>query len=65
MKILMLITMFFIIGALFIISENSLNLNKIEKRGEFFTGYVSWLNSTFSNVQEVTGNVVRLNWLPE
>jgi ABC-type multidrug transport system permease subunit len=65
MKLLMIIVMFFLIGAFFIISEN--NLAFIEKGNidEFFSLYFSWLDTLGKNTGQVTGYVVNLEWLPE
>jgi len=65
MRILLVVLIFFVLGALFIISNNGLTLYNDEDFSDFSELYVLWLDSTYSNVQKVTGNAVKLDWLPE
>ncbi|MFH1500943.1 MAG: hypothetical protein ABIE22_03285 [archaeon] len=65
MKIEMLIMMFFIIGALFIISENNLALRNQEGLSAFYSMYIDWIGSVFNNGISATGYVVKMNWLPD
>jgi len=65
MKFVVLILMFLIIGALFIISEKNLYMNKVENRGEFFKSYISWLNNLKENSKNIVGYVAKLEWLPK
>jgi len=65
MKIVALILMFLIVGALFIISEKNLSLNNPENRTEFFKSYFSWLGNLGSNSKSVVGYVAKLEWLPK
>lgn len=65
MKILMIVIMFFVIGALFIISENNLYMGKAEDSGKFSKLYSAWLDNIFSNIKSVTGYVINLDWLPK
>ena len=64
MKILMLIVMFFCIGAFFIISQNSLSLNSSENIDNFVSLYKAWLEKTFQNTGALIGHVVKMEWLP-
>lgn len=61
----MIIVMFFVISALFIISNNNLYMYKQESIVKFVDLYLDWINQVFSNSQRVTGEVIRLEWLPE
>jgi hypothetical protein len=65
MKILILVVMFFFIGALFIISENNLALSKPGNADKAVSMYSSWLSQIFDNGRTLTGYLVKLNWLPE
>ena len=65
MKILMLIVMFFCIGAFFIISQNNIYLNNSENTDKFISLYSSWLEKTFSNIGNLIGNVIKMEWLPK
>ena len=61
----MIIVMFFAISALFIISNNNLYMYKQESIVKFVDLYLDWINQVFSNSQELTGEVIKLEWLPE
>ena len=65
MKIAMLIVMFFIIGALFIISENKIDMREEAGQGKFISIYISWLGQIFDNTKATIGYVVKMDWLPD
>jgi len=65
MKILLLILLFLAASALLIISNNDLALYKQENLEKFTELYVGWLDNLYSNVQTITGQAVKLEWLPE
>lgn len=65
MKILMLAVMFFVLSALFIVSEKNLSLGNNSDKEVFSKGYYSWLNKTFENSKSVAGFVVKMDWLPD
>lgn len=56
---------FFILGALFIISNNNLALIKRENIQIFSNLYSKWLNDIYSNTYSLTGKVIQLEWLPK
>ena len=64
MKTMILILFFLAVSALLIISNNDLSLYKQENVEEFSALYVQWLNEIYSNMQTLTGNAVKLDWLP-
>ena len=64
MKILIFVLMFFIIGTLFIISNNNLAMYKQENIERFSELYVEWINQIYANIQAITGQVVGFDWLP-
>lgn len=57
--------MFFALSALLIISNNDLALYKEENRQEFNELYTGWLDDVYSNVLSITGNIVKLDWMPK
>lgn len=64
MKTLMFIVIFFMIGALFIISENNLALKDSGSFNKFVSLYSGWLAKVFENTKSTTGYIVRMDWLP-
>jgi len=65
MKILMLVLMFFILGALFIIENNNFVMYKHENLENFSKLYIQWMNQIYVNAQKLTGEAVQSNWFPE
>ena len=65
MKILMIVLMFFFISGLLIISNNNLTMCKPENVEKFSELYTQWINQVYLNAQWLTGEVVKLSWLPE
>ena len=57
--------MFFTLSALLIISNNDLALYEKENYEIFLDSYVGWLNKLFTNSQTLTGEAIKLDWLPE
>jgi len=57
--------MFFFIGAFFIISENNLALSKTGNVDRVIGVYSLWLSQIFDNTLTMTGDVIRMSWLPE
>ena len=64
MKILIIVMMFFILGALFIVSNNNFALYEKGNSGNFSQLYFDWVGDLYSNAQSITGYVVKLDWLP-
>jgi len=64
MKFLVIVIMFFIVGGLFIISNNNLEMYKKENVLTFRDFYFDWINQLFVNAQEITGAIVKLDWFP-
>ena len=65
MKIYLIITIFLLMNAFFIISENNLNLNTTENIKKFFSLYNGWSKNIGNNINTITGDIVKLNWIPE
>jgi hypothetical protein len=64
MKIFIFIFMFLMIGSLVIINNNDLNIYETEDSKEFSKVFFSWVDSVYKNVQNITGKVVKSNWIP-
>ena len=64
MRIFIFVLMFFIIVALIIISNNNFSLIEKENFEKFSKIYYGWLVNIFSNMYDLTGYVVKINWLP-
>ena len=64
MKAQIVIVKLIVLGALFIISEQNLYLTVASDRAIFFNVYSSWVREIFNQAAQVTGYVVRLDWLP-
>ncbi len=65
MRFLIIILMFFILGALFIISNNNLALYEKSDFEEFKFLYSSWLDNIYNNILTMTGEAVKLSWIPD
>lgn len=64
MKLLIAVIMFFMISALIIIGNNSLEMHKTENFGKFLDLYVKWLDDLYANFQGITGLAVKMEWMP-
>ena len=56
--------LFFVIGALFIISNHDLHLADRSELMTFFHLYRLWLTSIGANVRQITGQVIAADWIP-
>jgi hypothetical protein len=56
---------FFILGALLIISNNNLALYNHSNVKIFLNFYSNWLDDVYSNSLGLTGNIIELDWLPK
>jgi len=65
MKIILIVIMFFVISALFIISNNELAMYKQKNIVNFVDMYTKWINHIFSNTEKITGQAVKMDWLPQ
>ena len=64
MKLSLSLIKFFLIGALFIISNHQLYLTDVDDRAVFADMFYSWLGNIFNHALEITGFVVNSEWLP-
>lgn len=65
MKIAMLVVMFFLIAAFFIISQNNLHLNNEAEFSKLGSMYFSWFSGVFDNLKSLSSYVVKMDWLPD
>ncbi len=65
MKIVLFVMIFFILGALLIISNNNLALYNPSNVKIFLNLYSGWLDDVYSNSLSLTGKVIELDWLPK
>ncbi len=56
--------MFFIVVGLIIINNNNLHLADKEQLNTFSKLYFNWLGKIYSNFFSITGDVSKLNWMP-
>jgi len=61
----MIIVKLLILGALFIISNQNLHLGISQEREIFFDAYSGWTTNIIDKIVDVTGYVVRLEWVPK
>lgn len=64
MKVVLALVKVLFLGALFIISNQQLYLSDSNDFQEFTEDYGNWLSNIFDYGKEITGFVIRSNWLP-
>ena len=65
MKLAVFVLMFLILGSLIIINNNDLNIYGEEGSKEFVRIFSGWVDGIYENVKTMTGNFVKLDWVPE
>lgn len=65
MKFFLIALFLFILGAVFIISNNNLAIADGKNAQIFCEKYSLWFGSILNNLKEITGYAVRLDWAPE
>ena len=65
MKFALILMKVFIIGALLIISNQSLAMGISENRIQFVTEYTSWVANLFEKTLSIASYVIESRWLPE
>ncbi len=65
MKIQIVLVKLIVLGALFIISNQNLHLAIPAERAVFFDAYYGWITNIINQIADVTGYVVKFEWLPE
>ncbi len=64
MKLSIIVVKFLFIGALLIIANFNLHLRDPAEREAFVNMYTDWLHSLFLQGKEVTGYVIKFEWMP-
>lgn len=64
MRVWMLVIIFLLLGAFFIVSNHGLHLSDAGEIKKFFGEYYSWAGSLLSNAKSIVGYVVEAKWLP-
>jgi len=65
MRILFIFIFFLVLGFLLIISNNDLQMYKKEDIQTFSNISTTWANKLYSNLQILSGQIIKLDWLPE
>lgn len=65
MKFLIFFIFFILIGAFFIISNENIHMNNQDNIILFLKSYGSWISKLTHNTISMTGNMIKMNWLPE
>lgn len=62
MKIVIIFLMFFILGALLVISNHAISFQAENDLSLFKDSYFVWLEKVFGNFGKLTGDFVKLDW---
>ncbi len=63
-RLSVIVLLFLLVGALFIVSNENLQLADREEQREFIALYRLWLSSIGENVRAITGQVIAAEWVP-
>ena len=64
MKISLILLKFLFIGALFIVSTHNFHLSDKDDFDSFVSLYKVWVSSLFDNMKDISGYIVKSEWLP-
>ncbi len=64
MKFVMFVVLFLLLGGFFIISNEDIHLNSSDNVDLFLSSYGKWIDGLVVNMGEVSGYVVKMEWLP-
>ena len=65
MKVLIIIVIFFLMNAFFIVSNKNIPLNNVENISQVSAIYIQWVRDVVKNGAEITGNAIKLKWVPQ
>jgi hypothetical protein len=65
MKIILIIVLFLLIGAFFIISNEKIKLTSLKEYNRFIKLYGIWFGNVVENTKQVTAQVIKMDWFPE
>ena len=57
--------MFFMISGLILINNYGFDISEKEEFKSFSKMYSNWMGQIYSNLFEVTGQIVKINWFPK
>mgnify|MGYP000552706382 CR=1 FL=1 len=64
MKLLMILAIFLLLGAFFIITNENINLKNPNEINNFAKLYYSWFIKLGGNAKTLTSYVAKLEWMP-
>lgn len=64
MKVWIILVLFLLLGAFFIISNENLHLSEKDEAMQFGRNYYSWFGDLFSSAKGVAGYAVKSEWFP-
>ena len=64
MRWAMILLMFLLLGAFFIISNGAIHVGNEQEFDQFKGSYDEWVGDLFSNAKGLIGYVVKSEWLP-
>ena len=65
MKIMIFLIIVFVMASLLVIESNHLNVSNNQDMQNFKNIYGNWINKIYQNTISVTGDAIKLNWMPE
>lgn len=65
MKIISAIIFLLVLSSLIIIESNDLNIMNKEDMKTLSKKYLNWSEGIYENLQQITGQAIKLEWLPE
>ncbi len=65
MKAILIILIFLILGSLIIINNHDIQITKKQDLKKFSEFSLNWIDKVYSNIQNITGHVIKESWLPE
>ena len=64
MKILTIVLIVLVVGALFIVWQQGLNLKQPGDRKQLLSSFVVWTKNIFNNLKDITTDAMKHKWLP-
>ena len=63
-RIVILLIILMLLGAIFIITQNNYNLTKKNDSNEFVKSFSGWAVKVVTNSASLVGNAIKMDWLP-
>lgn len=64
MKFFILVFIILILSSLIILESNSLKISEKNDLKIFTEKYQNWTNEIYLNIQQITGQAIKMNWIP-